>query len=225
MISKYYYDYYRGKIRDKEINEIEGLKKGQLSKILKKLGLKTYMTYFKDIDTGDVKLNEMLRDKYASIVNRCNGMGTDKYGHYNGTEYMTIQEYVEFCNNNKDTLIEMWEQYMISGKSRKYAISIDRIDNNKGYVKGNMQFILNGFNSWKRGITPIKVTHDGVTKYFMSSEEGSRHYGLRKQTINECLRKTPFHLKGYETELSTIGEVLSFAKLNSIEEYYYKYIM
>ena len=224
MIEKYYNDYFKGKITARNICELESISNSVFIRRLKKVGLKPYKSYYKDIKIGDDDLNKMLRNKYSSIASRCSGNSTDKYGHYNGLDYMTIQEYVLLCNENKELLNYMWNEYIDSGKDRKHTISVDRINNNKGYVVGNLQFILNGFNSWKRGITPVRVTHKGETKYFMSSEEASRSYGLRKQTINECLRKTPYHLKGYDTELSSVEEVLNFVGVKSIEEYYGKYI-
>jgi len=189
-------------------------------RIKKSLNLPNRRIFLNQIDTGYQELNQTLKTKYMSIVNRCTGKSTDKYGHYKGTEYMTIIEWVNLCNANKNILADLWSDYLLNGKSLKYSPSIDRLDNAKGYIEENIEFVPHGYNSWKRNIYPVSVEHNAETHYFMSSEEGSRFYGVRKQTINECLRKTKYHLVDYVTLKSTIEDVLEHSGKKDIKEYY-----
>jgi hypothetical protein len=182
------------------------------------------MVVLKGINTGIPELDKTLKIKYSSLVNRCRGKATDKYGHYNGLQYMDVFQWKNLCNNNKDMLAKMWRNYISNNKNLKYAISIDRIDEKEGYVVGNVQFRINGFNSWKRNLTPIKVDQNGVVSYFMSSEEASRHYGVRRQAIGEILNKIAYHQSDYAVELSSYAEVLKNNGVNNLEEYYYKFI-
>lgn len=189
MIEKYYDDYYKGKIKINEILKKENINKYYFNKELKSKNLKLYISYFKDIKTGENELDKILCKKYSSIVNRCNGKTTDLYGHYNNMEYLTIQQYVDFCKENTLILLKLWEKYIQSGKDFKYAISIDRLDNNEGYLKNNMQFTTVGFNSWKASLNPIKIKYQNKELYFMSCEEASRYFGFEPKYIGRILNK------------------------------------
>ena len=195
---------------------------------MKQEGFKPYARVFDDIDTGINELNILLRNKYKNIVGRCNGSFGDKYGHYNGLPYITNIEWVKFCNENKNKLINMWNVYLSFNKHSKYAISIDRIDNNKGYINGNLDFVTHGFNSWKRILKrPIKVIRirDNTIYYFMSCMEGSRYFKIREKIFGEILNNSKYHDKSYTVEITTINEVLQQTNCKSIKEYYKKFIL
>ncbi len=227
MINKYYEDYYRGRIQGKAICKKEGISYYQLEKILKKYNLKTYVSTFNDINTGIKELDRVLKKKYSSVVNRCNGGSSDHYDKYKDMEYLTIMEWVKFCNDSKELLTDMWKEYLQSNKDNKYNISVDRIDNKKGYTVDNIEFVTHGFNSWKRNLKrPIKVKliSGNKWKYFMTCEEGSKYYGLRPQTLGEILRNVKYHNKDYEVIETTIDEVLRNTKTSSIMEYYERFI-
>lgn len=224
MFEKYLTDYYKSAIGVKEICEKEGCVATTFNRWLKSAGYLPRQKWLKLIDTGNAELDKNLKDRYSSMVNRCKGGYTDHYGHYNGKEYVPVYEWVEFCNANKEQLLKMWDVYLKNGRSRKYSVSVDRINDDDGYVVGNMQFVTHGFNSWKRNISPLRVEHDGKVDYFMTREEASRYYGLRKQTIGEIMYGMPYHMKGYEVEKSTLLDVLNAKKVETLEEYYEKFI-
>lgn len=220
MFEKYLDDYYKSKINVKEMCKLVNSSPTSFRRYLERNKLIPRQKYLKLIDTGIDGLNQVLKDRYSSIINRCNGKTTDYYGHYAGKDYMPVYEWVEFCNEHKSQLQEMWQVYMEHNKSSKYAISVDRIDNEKGYTKDNIQFVTHGFNSWKRILNPIKVMHENKTNYFMSCEEASFYYGLRRQAIGESLNKSKYHIREYRVEKSTIEEVLGSRGLNNLSEYY-----
>ena len=225
MFEKYLVDYYTKRIGATEICEIEGVPVHFFHLYLSKNNLPSRFIVLNGIDTGDKALDKTLKIKYSSMSNRCRGKATDKYGHYNGLAYMSVFEWRDFCNSNKGILLEMWCNYIDRGKKLKYAISIDRIDERKGYIIDNVQFRINGFNSWKRNLFPVKVTHNNVEMFFMSSEEASRYYGLRRQDIGECLNKAKYHIKGYEVESSDVERVLMETNIKTLEEYYFDKII
>lgn len=98
---------------------------------------------------------------------------------------------------------------------------IHSIDNSKGYFKDNMQFITNGLNGFKRNINPIKVTHNGKEKCFMSSKEASRYYGIRQNTIGDILRgEYRLASKEYTVESSNLETVLKENGFGNLNEYY-----
>ena len=104
VFSEYMEDYYRSKIGVKEICKLAGSSPTTFRRWMKKENLTPRQTYFKNINTGIISLDQVLKDRYSSIVNRCNGKTTDYYGKYKGLPYMTIYEWVEFCHDNKEKL-------------------------------------------------------------------------------------------------------------------------
>lgn len=220
MFEKYLDDYYKSKLNVKEICNIVGSSPTTFRRWLKRNDLLPRQEYLKFINTGIEGLNQTLKDRYSSIINRCNGKTTDYYGRYKGKPYMPIYEWVDFCNEHKEVLVDMWNVYLKNNRSSKYAVSVDRLGNEGGYTKDNIQFVTHGFNSWKRVVNPISVTHESETNYFMTYEEASIHYGLRRQAIGEVLKGVNSYVEGFEVARSTIGAVLKHNNIKSIEEYY-----
>lgn len=224
MLQKYLPDYYMLKVSMKDICKKENISGTKFYSELNKMGLLSTRVWYGQINTGIKELDRMLKGKYASIVKRCNGSPT--YIHaksYIGKDYMPIYEWVKYCNENKSTLVMMWNNYTQNKRKPRFAISIDRINNNRGYNKDNVQFTTYGFNSWKRNIRPVAVIHKGKTNYFMSCEEASRYYDIRRQTIGDILRGVNRRLADeFEVEDSTVNNVLEQNGVSSLQEYYNK---
>jgi hypothetical protein len=214
--------YNRCEITRTEIQTMLNVSWKKLNKMMKEQGLKTRQELWNELNF-DGNLRELLIWKYRSFVRRCNGKGSSSKK-YIGKEYMGIEEWVAFCNSQQKRISKLWEQYKQSGKELKYAISIDRLDNNKGYISSNLQFVTHGFNSWKNTIRPILVERKGQTDYFMSCSEASRFYGIRLQAIGEVLRGKRYAIKGYAVKLITKEEVLKNKPANTLVEYYERYI-
>ena len=215
-------DYYKLKVRTKDLAKRIRISQSLLYKKLDELGYKPPRVYYGMLDLGDEELNTRMKDKYASIVKRCNGADSIPFSFlYDGKDYMPIYDWVNFCLKHKALLVDMWEKYIESGREFRLNISIDRIDNSKGYIEDNIRFTTQGFNAWKRNIRPIRVTHNKKDNYFMSCEEAARHYGIRRQSIGDILRGVNREIAGkYQVEHSNAKEVLKKNNVNSLDKYY-----
>lgn len=216
--------YLHYEISPKEICQKYNISKSTFYKYLKENGYKTRSDYYSEIDTGYEKLNYRLKQKYNGIVKKCQQKHY-KGSYYKDLEYLKLDEWVEFCNKNKKRLIKLWKKYIDSGKDRRLSISIDRINSEKGYIPPNMRFVSYGYNSWRRNIRPIKIKFKDKWYYFMSAEEGSRYFDVRRQSIGDLLRgKYRKISEKYQVEESTIKKVLNNSEVENEENYYYKYI-
>ena len=223
MIDDYLDDYYRSKIGTTDIEKELGISSNVFYRLLKERDLMPRGRYFKDIDTGISELDKTLRVKYNDIVQRSRGRKGHAYkNNAKSDNYITIIEWAEIINENKEQLLQMWKEYIESGKSLKEAISIDRIDTNKPYYKENIAFEKNAFNAWKRNLRPLKVIFDDKENYFLSAEEASRFYGVRRQSIGDTLRGVKLYGGKYEVLNSTVEQVLSFHNISNLHDYYYK---
>ena len=219
MFTKYLDDYYKFKITVKEISKKESVTPSTFHRWLKKESLLPRQKVFSLIKTNDENLKKELYKRYTSMLKRVKSKNVKKYGDYVGMEYLNIYDFVDFCNERMTSIEKVWESYL-NDNSFKNTLSLDRINNDFGYLKENIQITTHGFNSWKRSVRPIKVTHKKEVNYFMTKEEASIFYGLRRQAIGEIANKKKYHLKGYLVEESSIDEVLKNNKIYSLQEYY-----
>ena len=218
-LQKYMEDYRLMKINDTDIMNDLGVSRSTFQNYMRDSGRLTNNAVQGQLQTGNKYLDSLLRVKYNGIVKRCNG---DRKG-YGGLEYLPVNDWVEYCLDNKKQLNKMFNRYLDSGKDLRLAVSIDRIDNNKGYFVDNMQFITNGLNSFKRNINPVKVTYNNKTKYFMTAKEASRHYGVRQNTFSDMLRGVERVIgQDYEVEHSNMETVLKNNNIDSLNDYYEK---
>lgn len=221
MIDKYIDDYYRSRIGMKELSEKLNKTPNVVYRMLRERNLEPRGRYYKQIDTGIPELDKSLRIKYNDIIQRSRGRkGLTYINNAKSDNYITIIEWVDIINEHKSELIEMWKQYINSGKQKKKSISVDRIDNSLPYYRDNIAFETTGFNAWKRNIRPIKVTVDNESRHFMSAEEASNYYGIRRQSIGDILRGRNKYNGKYEAVPSSVEEVLKSHELTDIGEYY-----
>lgn len=104
----------------------------------------------KKIDSKRYRTNptRYIKHKYYMIRQRCEGKTNHKS--YSGLEYLSFDEWMEWNDEVHDSFMALYEDWQKSGYKRRKAPSIDRIDNNIGYKKGNLQWITNYENTIKR---------------------------------------------------------------------------
>lgn len=228
MFEKHAQDYYNGRKSTSDILKEESIGYQKLYGIMHKEGYVPYRKVCDNIKTDDASLKKLLREKYAHLTLRCRGGSTDTYGHYLGMEYLSIIDWADFCNENMARIEELWKNYLSNRKDLRYAVSIDRIDNEKGYLIDNIEFVTHGYNSWKRSaIRPVRVkcVNEIEWAYFMSCQEAGRRLGIRFQDLGEILAGKKYANKRYQVEESNVADVLSINQVKTLEDYYNKYYM
>lgn len=88
-----------------------------------------------------------LKHKYYMMKRRC--LGKTNHHSYNGISILSFEEWLDWCEKTKPIFMELFNNWAKSGWERKKAPSIDRINNNIGYEKENMQWITNYENTLK----------------------------------------------------------------------------
>lgn len=89
-----------------------------------------------------------LKHKYYMMRLRC--LGKTNHHSYDNKEILSFDEWMEWNETVKEKFMELFNNWNKSGWDRNKAPSIDRIDNNKGYTVGNIQWITNRENTLKR---------------------------------------------------------------------------
>ena len=186
-----------------------------------KHNIPTHKTIWSRLEIEDQELRETLNTKYSGMKARTEGR--NGRSRYKGLKLLSEIEFVQLCNENKDRILEIWNKYLESDRNLKYALSIDRIDSSLGYTKDNIQFVFNGFNSWKDELTPVEVACQDETYYFASPAEGARYFGWREDDIRETMRNeyNPHNIK---VSKISFQELFSHCSVNTLYDYYLQYI-
>jgi len=144
--------YYKNELTFKNIADKVDSTYHFVRKEFKELNLPSRRNMYKYLNM-DKDLAKNLMQKHSGIITRCTI--NMRYGHYYKMPFLNALEYANFCNKNKEKLEKMWDIYLKNNKELKYAISVDRINPEKGYLLENIQFFPYGFNSWKDNLTPL----------------------------------------------------------------------
>ncbi len=94
------------------------------------------------------------------------------------------------------TQYQLWRE---NNYQRKYAPSIDRIDNTKGYSLDNLRFISQAFNSIKDKLKPIKIISSctGEMHKFNTTTQAAAFLGAKRATIKKY-KNSKKHYKGWK---------------------------
>ena len=110
--------------------------------------------YMRDRDTRRIDLkryrtnpDRYLKHKYYMMKRRCSGK--TNHQSYDGMSILSFEEWLDWCEETKPIFTKLFNDWAKSGWKRRKAPSIDRINNNIGYEKENMQWITNYENTLK----------------------------------------------------------------------------
>jgi hypothetical protein len=90
----------------------------------------------------------IMQHKYQGIKARSTGKGTHNYS-VQGMKFLTWSSFKSWWRTNSDIFQSMHKNWEKAGFPNKLAPSIDRIDNRKGYMPKNMQWMTLSENSSK----------------------------------------------------------------------------
>lgn len=94
-----------------------------------------------ELNRNRFNLQRIFINRWLHIKNRCNGVVSN--GRYLNFEYLTKQEFIDWCKQDKNFSIFMkiWNKWKNSNFARRHTPTIDRIDNKRGYLVDNIQWL------------------------------------------------------------------------------------
>jgi len=89
-----------------------------------------------------------LKHKYYMMRRRCTH-AIKGHQSYFGRDYLSFEEWMSFCKDTNKEFMQLFSEWQESGFKRALSPSVDRIDNEKGYIIGNLQWVTQSQNSRK----------------------------------------------------------------------------
>ncbi len=213
--------YYNNDITQVQLKEKYSIHHKQLYKMCEELGLPKKSKLYEMFNCNK-ELATYLLSKYSNMKVRVN----NKHGgrtHY-GQDILDRLEYIKFCNKNMTKIKNLYKNYK-NNKILKNTISIDRIIDENGYTKDNIQFVTQGFNSWKASLKrQIKVYEklNDEYKYFMSLQEASRYYNKPEKYFSHLFHDYNKENEYFVVSRSNLNKVLINNNCDDLLEYYNK---
>lgn len=155
-----------------------------------------------------------LKHKYYSIKQRCTNPNRGgkikgkKYANsYYGREYLSEAEWQIWCRQSEKTFMSLWLQWKESGYDKKLSPSIDRINNEKGYVLGNLQWVSNKANlrkyinelTYRKGKIIVCKGGQEIGRY-NNQTEAANAVGADRRNVSAVLNGKRKSCKGYTFE-------------------------
>ena len=122
-----------------------------------------------------------------------------------GKGLISRKDFDEWCINSIDDFLKIWARWVKSDFKKSLAPSIDRIDNNKGYIKGNLQWLSKSDNikkfhseiSTRKGA--IMAIKDGrLIETFRSQKEACDALNLSQPKVSLVLNGKRKTTGGYQ---------------------------
>lgn len=138
-----------------------------------------------------------LRNQWSKIKSRCtdaNGNGC----HY-GMEYPDINDYLAWAVERSD-FNNLFDRWVSSGCDGSLTPSIDRIDNNVGYVFSNMHFIPMAENRVKDRYKKTIMIFDGKEFKFDSRSAASKATGICLPDISSMASGKKKSVRGWSVK-------------------------
>lgn len=116
---------------------------------------------------------------------------------YYGKEICTKEQFISrFINDN--SFLKLYKNWQENDFKRKYAPSIDRIDNSKDYLIENLQFISHYENTTKDLKIKIKLVDKNDNElYFDSCSDAAIFLKIKRSTLT-YYRKNDKDCRGYK---------------------------
>lgn len=106
-----------------------------------------------DMKRNRLDLRRMLLSRYYGI--RARSEESYYQSHKNtvtGMPYLSKDEFMKWADGNIDEFMRLYKAWAEAGYPKRLAPSIDRINNNLGYTKNNLQWLTQSENTSKRFI-------------------------------------------------------------------------
>lgn len=94
----------------------------------------------------------IFNQRYSALKTRCvTGRSNGKQYKVTGSKFLSKQEWLEWCysEENYKKFIEIYNNWVKNDFKEKFSPSIDRVDNNKSYIIGNLQWLTKSENCSK----------------------------------------------------------------------------
>lgn len=120
---------------------------------------------------------------------------------YYGREFISLAEWDLWCKQTEKTFLSLWKVWKDSNFDRRYTPSIDRIDDSKGYVLGNIQWLTLHNNIEKFAQTVRKQIlmtdlNGKVIKVYNNKDEIIAD-GFNFKSVKSCCYRCDKNKKGF----------------------------
>lgn len=174
--------------------DVECIKCKRTKTMLRQNITKRVGTTHKACSQGFAKEYPQLYRAWTHMVSRCTNPNDSRYPDYGGRG---ISHEFELFIDFVDYMLEAYLEQITKFGQRDTVL--DRIDNDKGYIKGNMRWVTNLKSAENRKTTKsfIAISPDGIETIEFNIASFAREHGMDKSNISKCLKGTRKHYSNW----------------------------